>query len=118
VPQAPTDVPLPLSPQEELPPDGANDLVIASAGTEVNSQVPDHPPADKDTVGASEVQEDAGDIGSEANASNPIDIVASDGHPRMDIEEPPSVSSKCSDVDVEALQERLRLVEQRFSGMS
>jgi len=118
VPQAPTDVPLPLSPQEELPPDGANDLVIASAGTEVNSQVPDHPPAHKDTVGVSEVQEDAGDIGSEANASNPIDIVASDGHPRMDIEEPPSVSSKCSDVDVEALQERLRLVEQRFSGMS
>ena len=45
------------------------------------------------------------------------------GH-TADIEQPPEdsppavPSSKCSEIDVEALQERLRLVEQRFSGTS
>lgn len=119
VPKAPTDIPLPLSPQEELAPDDFDGLVIpisASTGTDIKFQLPDNPPADGDAVRVSGVRRDSGDVSGEADPSNSVNVDASDGHGRRDT--PPVSSLKCSEIDVEALQERLRLVEQRFSGMS
>lgn len=127
-PQAPADVPLPLSPEQNPTADHSDSLPILSIGTETNVQLSHDHPAGRDTVHALEAHDsNSGDIGGETDVSNPVDMFTSDsdvsGH-TADIEQPPEdsppavPSSKCSEIDVEALQERLRLVEQRFSGTS
>jgi hypothetical protein len=89
--------------------------VPVSTGTEI-----------KETARVPEAQRsDSGDTGDEADALNPVNVLTPDGDVSGDknnneqsLEDlPPAPSSKYSEVDVEALQERLRLVEQRFSGM-
>jgi hypothetical protein len=88
---------------------------LVSTGTEI-----------KETARVSEVHgSDSGDTGDEADALNLVNVLTSDGdvsgdksNTEQSLEDlPPAPSSKYSEVDVEALQERLRLVEQRFSGM-
>lgn len=71
----------------------------------------------------SEVQDsDSGDVDGNAYVPIQIQVLTSDGDgakTEQPPEDPSTVPlSKCSEVDVEALQERLRLVEQRFSDVS
>lgn len=65
---------------------------------------------------------DSADIDGNADIPIQIEVSTSDSDDEK-IEQPPEdlvivPSSKCSEADVEALQERLRLVEQRFSDVS
>jgi hypothetical protein len=84
-----------------------------------NADVPIHTEASPSLVPVIQVS-DSADIDDNADVPIQIEVSASDGDDEK-IEQPPEdlaivPSSKCSEADVEALQERLRLVEQRFSG--
>lgn len=85
------------------------------------ADVPIHTDASPSLVPVIQVS-DSADIDGNADVPIQIEVSASDSDDEK-IEQPPEdlvivPSSKCSEADVEALQERLRLVEQRFSDVS
>lgn len=85
------------------------------------TDVPIHTDASPSLVPVIQVS-DSADIDGNADIPIQIEVSTSDSDDEK-IEQPPEnlvivPSSKCSEADVEALQERLRLVEQRFSDVS
>jgi hypothetical protein len=83
------------------------------------ADVPIHTDASPSLVPVIQVS-DSADIDGNADVPIQIEVSASDSDDEK-IEQPPEdlvivPPSKCSEADVEALQERLRHVEQRFSG--
>ncbi|KAG2120985.1 uncharacterized protein F5147DRAFT_562956 [Suillus discolor] len=94
-----------------------------SGGIDGNADIPIH--TDSSASHVSEIQDsNSGDIDGNADIPIQIEVLTSDGDGDGEkTEQPPEIpptvpSSKCSEADVEALQERLRLVEQRFSDVS
>ncbi|KAG1755208.1 uncharacterized protein EDB91DRAFT_1326114 [Suillus paluster] len=122
------DISLPLNPEEKPATDSSDSLpvpVSTSTVTEENPQLLDHLPAVTDTVHASDVHgSESRDVDSNTDVPIQVDVSASDDDVDGDrteqpLEDPPVVpSAKRSEADVEALQERLRLVELRFSDVS
>ncbi|KAG1870019.1 hypothetical protein F4604DRAFT_1583898 [Suillus subluteus] len=123
VPQALALAPLPLGPEKAPVAEYSDSLpkpVSVSTGIEENLQLPNDLPADTDTALPSEAHgSDSGDIDGNADVLH-TDVSASHvPETEQPSKDPFTVpSSKCSEADVEALQERLKLVEQRFSDVS